>query len=221
MNEPYIRVVDNEIMIDRNMANFDIVNYQIVNGIYQSKCNVIREYAKSGLSVTNDDDYMAPQKIKLLSQVKIGFKDLFDLYCHIKEGQPMLSMPDYRLGLIESRNDLVKRAYDILGAEEVRRMNYHQSNIRRELISRSGKGQDYKVVEMINAKYASYPTKPVREWKETLQGIYNSVGMERTAKATDLKQWYEVKEHTKTINGRSVACITIIRSKFMRVERPE
>ncbi len=38
--------------------------------------------------------------------------------------------------------------------------------------------------------------------------------------ATDLKQWYEVKEHTKTINGRSVACMTIIRTKFMRIDVP-
>jgi hypothetical protein len=163
MEEPYIMVKDNEIHIDRNMANFDIVNYQIVNGIYVSKCNVIKEYAKSGLDVTNDDDYTAPQKIKLLSQVKIGFKDLFDLYCSIKESQPMLSVLDYRLELIEGRNQLVRKAYDILGKEEVRKMKYHQSNIRRELIARSNKGHDYKIVELINATHATQPTLSVRD----------------------------------------------------------
>ena len=33
MNEPYIQVAGNELKIDRNMANFDIVNYKVVNGI--------------------------------------------------------------------------------------------------------------------------------------------------------------------------------------------
>ena len=41
------------------MANFDIVNYKVVNGIYSSKYNVIQELEKGGATVTNDEDYTA------------------------------------------------------------------------------------------------------------------------------------------------------------------
>ena len=100
------------------MANFEIVNFKIVNKIYQSKCNVINELRKSGLNITNEDDYTAPQKIQLLSQAKISFKDLFDLYCQVAETIPKelfssvyLGEPDYRIELIERKNPLVPQAY--------------------------------------------------------------------------------------------------------------
>ena len=46
---------------------------------------------------------------------------------------------------------------------------------------------------------------------KSLQGIYNLLGLKRNAKSTDLKNWYEINVITKTINGKSTACITIIR----------
>lgn len=187
--EPYIKVVGNEVMIDRNMANFDIVNYKIVNNIYQSKCNVINEITKSGAMVTNDDDYTAPEKIQLMAQRRIGFKDLFDLYCSIVESPINYSLtPDYRLEQIESSNSLVTEAYRILGKDEVRRMNYHQSNIRRELIKRNGKALDYKIVDSINEAIPPQKSLPVAQAKRELQSIYDDLGVKRKAKASDLRE---------------------------------
>jgi hypothetical protein len=40
---------------------------------------------------------------------------------------------------------------------------------------------------------------------------------ERTAKATDLKNWYQIKEETKTNKGERIACIAIIRSNLIRI----
>ena len=60
------------------MSNFDIVNYKVVNGIYSSKYNVIQELEKGGATVTNDEDYTAPQSIRLLSQRRVSFDKLFE-----------------------------------------------------------------------------------------------------------------------------------------------
>jgi hypothetical protein len=119
----------------------------------------------------------------------LPFKQLFDLYCLILNKQDKYTLtPDYRLELIEFRNPLVKEAYDKLGREEVQRMNYHQSNIKRKLIEISHKKNDYKIVEMIDETLSHQTAIPVKKVKEELQSIYNQLGMsEKKAKATDLK----------------------------------
>lgn len=234
INEPYIRVVDDNVIVDRNMANFEIVNYKIVNKIYQSKCNVINELTASGLNVTNDDDYIAPNEIKLLTQARIGFKDLFDLYCEIVDPIPIQlfsdmipddpSHYDYRTELIEQKNPLVPKAYFILGKDEVRRLKYHQSNIKRAIILKKYENKENHILTLLENEVFRFPLQTamsIKEVKGKLQEIYDNplVGNAgRVAKATDLKKWYEVKEHTKTIDGKSVACMTIIRPKFT-VER--
>ena len=187
MNEPYIQVAGNELKIDRNMANFDIVNYKVVNGIYSSKYNVIQELEKAGATVTNDEDYTAPQSIRLLSQRRVSFDKLFETYCAIKDEPVGYSLvPDYRLEIIEGINPLVKNSYDILGRDEVRRMKYHQSNIRREIIKRMSRAKDYRIVELIHETLPLQKAIPVARIKSELQEIYDELGIPRKAKATDL-----------------------------------
>jgi len=122
------------------------------------------------------------------TQIKHG-KELFELYCLILDNEPQFTLtPDYRLELIVYRNPLVKEAYDKLGREEVRRMNHHQSNIKRKLIEISYKSNDNKIVELINTIFSHQKAIPAKKVKEELQKIYNQLGMgNRTAKATDLE----------------------------------
>ena len=218
INEPYVKVKDESIIVDRNLANFDIINYKVVNGIYQLQTNVISELINSGLQVTDSTAYSAPKNITLMAKYKLPFKALFDLYCQIKKEQPMYSIaPDYRLELIEARNPLIKEAYDKLGQDEVQKMKYHQSNIRRKLITLSNDTSDYKIVKLVNEVFSPQAPILVSKVKTELQRIYDSLGVKKTAKATDLKSWYEIKEHTTTINDKSVACITIVRSKLLKL----
>ena len=183
MNEPYIQVAGNELKIDRNMANFDIVNYKVVNGIYPSNSGVGERrragYERRGL-------YRA-SKHTVLSQRRVSFDKLFETYCAIKDEPVGYSLvPDYRLEIIEGINPLVKNSYDILGRDEVRRMKYHQSNIRREIIKRMSRAKDYRIVELINETLPLQKAISVARIKSESQEIYDELGIPRKSKATDL-----------------------------------
>lgn len=218
IKEPYARLAGGKVIIDPNMANFDIINYKTVNNIYRSKTNVINELmASDRLNVTDDTAYTAPQDIKLLSKLNAPFKVLFDIYCQVRENQPMLSTPDYRLEQIENRNPLVREAYDKLGRNRVAELKYHVSNIQRELTKLSNKGNDYKIVTLVEGGIPLHRAVTVACAKDKLQEIYNDLGLERKAKATDLMNWFEVQQTTKRINGKSTACIILVRSKFIRL----
>lgn len=219
INVPYVRLKGNSVIVDSNIASYDIISYKVVNGIYRSQTHVIDELQSNGLNVTDSTEYTAPKSIELLTGRRYSFKDLFDLYASIKgKDVKFYYTADYRLELIETMNPLVRDAYYKLGPQEVKRLNYHTSNIRREIVKRSLKSQDHKIVELVNGALPLYQSIPVSRAKAELQEIYNLLGLDRKARATDLKKWFETKENTKRINGKNVACITLVRSKYIAVK---
>ena len=94
----------------------------------------------------------------------------------------------FALSLIERRNPLVKQAFEILGTERVRELKYNQTQIRRELIKCSADELAYKIVKRINADLPHGKAIPSKIIKERLQTIYDDLGVERRAKATDIVQ---------------------------------
>jgi len=185
--EPFVRKAGEKVIIDPTMANFEIINYKIVNNIYQSKTNVIDEYKANGLNVTDDTDYTTPKDIKLISRSNSSFKDLFDLYCKLKDIQPKFSYtPDYQIELIENINPFVMEAYDKLGQMEVMRLKYHITNIKREIIKKSNKSYDYKIALLLEDVLPLQKAIPLAEVKSKLQAIYDDLDINAVAKGVDV-----------------------------------
>ena len=99
----------------------------------------------------------------------------------------VVESPAELCAVIELRHPLVKQAYDELGAAKVQALKYHVGNIRRELVKGLSIGDDYKIVRMINDAFQKQ-TIAKNKAKERLQEIYDTLGLQRKAKATDLVQ---------------------------------
>ena len=82
----------------------------------------------------------------------------------------------------------LKQAYDKLGTAKVQALKYHVGNIRRELVKGLSIGDDYKIVKMINDAFQKQTPIAKNKAKERLQEIYDTLGLTRKAKATDLAQ---------------------------------
>lgn len=88
-NNPYLRIdANNTVTVDSNILNLEMMNYKIVNGIYQSQYNLMNEMQTSGLNVTNSDSYKAPESIQLVTGRKKSFEQLYKAYCKLKDAQP-------------------------------------------------------------------------------------------------------------------------------------
>ena len=125
--------------VDRNMAKHEIVNWKTVSGIYTAGNTVEDAIRNQGMEITNSDSYSEPKTEAVFSQ-RAKFKDLFERYCKIRDNEPQICFrPSTERVLIETKNPLVKEAYEKIGADEVRKMKYHQSNIKRRLIAESQK----------------------------------------------------------------------------------
>lgn len=189
-----------------------------MNGTYTAGNTVEDEIKKQGIEITNSDSYSEPRMAAVLSQ-RAKFQDLFERYCEIRENEPEICFTlDIERQMIETKNPLVREAYEKIGAAEVRKMKYHQSNIKRRLIAESRKNFAVKVVEMLDLALKKQTWIPSAKVKTALQKIYDSLGIKKTAKATDIDEWYEVQRESRKIDGKNTACVMILRKTFISLK---
>ncbi len=97
-------------------------------------------------------------------------------------------------------------------------MKYHQSNIKRRLIAESSRNFAVKVVELLDLALKKQTWIPSAKVKAELQKIYDSLGIKKTAKATDIDEWYEVERGSRYIDGRNTHCVMILRKTFISLK---
>lgn len=88
--------------------------------------------------------------------------------------------------MIESKHPLIKPAYEQLGVAKVQALKYHVGNIKRELVKKLPITNEYKIVKLVNDAFTKQTAIPKSTAKEKLQRIYDTLGISRTAKASDL-----------------------------------
>lgn len=190
LNEQYVRIEDDRLIVDQNFANIDIVNFKITKQIYKAVITLSDELKRNGFAVDIKSVRVESpsEQVELNPKAKVSFKDLFDEYVKIKESAFTISLnsPHHKLATIESINPLVKQAFDKLGKDEVVNLKYNQTNIRRELLKRLDIAIENKIVKAVNGCLSHHTAIPNAVIKERLQGIYDAFDIKRTAKATDL-----------------------------------
>ena len=188
INEQYVRIEDSRLIVDRNLANMDIVNFKICRHIYRTYINLTGELQRNGYAIMRHSFSEIIEKIENKSNARLTFKELFDEYHRLKTTQPFFSWDNHTelCAMIESRHPLVKRAYEQLGMAKVQALKYHVGNIRRELVKKLPITNEYKIVKMVNDAFAKQTATPKSIAKEKLQRIYDTLGISRTAKASDL-----------------------------------
>ncbi len=228
LNEMYIHNENDRLEIDENLINLDIVNFKITKCLYQHRVLLQHEYLRNNFNLTDEKQVIYTDKLAENPKSKISFKDLFDEYAILREergNQFIFGNENDRTSLIEQERPLVKEAYNKLGVKKVKEMNYYVGNIKRALINiQTDISIDAKIVKCLKENgFSDGITIPVKNIKNILKNIYTSLGLRnsygkiKTAKATDLENWFKIKRTSPKIKEKTTDCITIIRCKFMYV----
>ena len=216
INEPFVIEDNGKLIVDRNMAKYEIVNYRIVNGVYSSQITVENEIKKNGIGIANNDSYTAPKNKQAMTQTRTNFEDIYRRYSEIRHEKPIMFTADWEIELSEAIYPFIGDAYTKLGDEKVKALKYRVGAIQDALTAMSRVDTDLKIVEMADRRFPKQTPIPVKKIKEELQKIYDTVGVNRRAKATDMGQWYDTVTSPKRIDGKNVSCMTIIRGRFVR-----
>ena len=216
INEPFVIEDNGKLTVDRNMAKLEIVGYRVVNGVYSSQVTVEDEMKKNGISIEESDSDTAPKNIQTMTQSRTNFKDIYTRYSEIRREKPIMFTTDWEIELSEAIYPFIRDAYTKLGDAEVKRLKYRVGAIQDALTAMSKVDTDLKIVEMADRRFQKQTPISVKKIKEELQKIYDTLGISRRAKATDMEQWYDTTTSPRRLDGKNVSCMTIIRSRFVR-----
>ena len=216
INEPFVIEDNGKLTVDRSMAKLEIVGYRVVNGVYSSQVTVEDEMKKNGISIEESDSDTAPKNIQTMTQSRTNFKDIYTRYSEIRREKPIMFKTDWEIELSEAIYPFIRDAYTKLGDQKIKALKYRVGAIQDALTAMSRVDTDLKIVEMADRRFPKQTPIPVKKIKEELQKIYDTLGISKRAKATDMEQWYDTTTSPRRIDGKNVSCMTIIRSRFVR-----
>lgn len=229
LNDKYITQIDGVYTLDKNLITYDLMKYKLSTQTYGTVSVVNEEQEKSGFDSYITLDWVEPSDlIKRSRKAKIKFADAFEEYAKIKnETTPgkinqfayMGESDRERLDMLEEVYPIIKKAYDELGIKEIRRLNYHQTNIKKKIIAESDRPHKNKIFRILCQDGFSRNNWISRaDCKIRIQNAYRLVGVGKTAKATDIDNYFEADEKTKRIEVggtvKPVRGFQIIRDKF-------
>ena len=141
---------------------------------------------------------------------RCDFKDyverLQELEFFLKEGNEDLESDEDRIErtMIYNKYSFIKEAVDKLGYNKIKSLRYIQKDIKSELekINNSTSEKDIPIYELIEKNIPINTFIISKELKIILNGIYSELNLGK-AKASDIKKYYNIKELTRTINGKA------------------
>ena len=208
------RLINNDLILETEdgiyyndaILKLDLYNFKVNQIIYKSGISVRTEYQERGIQATDITYNKEEGEIKTENETKaITFKEA---YLKALSCQDLVQRDNYL------KVDMVKEAIENLTPEEVRAARYTKKAVKELLISKNEKlNQFTKAIKMIKKEMPYNEFVPVAKVKAMLANVYEILGIEKKAKATDITAFFYAKESRIRINGKIERVICIIRPK--------
>lgn len=202
------------------MLHLEIAKYRLGNKVYKTSQSIMEELQANGFNVTKQHIVTIDKSLKIATtpKVKLKFEDIFNQYCFHMNNAQVFDMSKMLADNIAVSHPLVKQAYDLLGEPTVKALNYNISKVQRKLDAMKQTSLIDRIITMSHRTFAIGKPIPLSVIKTKLQEIYNELGIQTTAKATDIADWCEVIDSSIYSNGKKIKCKTIVRYKILRVK---
>ena len=208
------RLINNDLILETEdgiyyndaILKLDLYNFKVNQIIYKSGISVRTEYQEHGVQTTAITYNKEDGEIKTENETKaITFKEA---YLKALSCQDLVQRDNYL------KVDLVKEAIEKLTPEEVRAARYTKKAVKELIISKNEKlNQFTKAIKMIKKEMPYNEFVPVAKVKAMLANVYEILGIDKKAKATDITAFFYAKEMVRTISGKRIKTICIIRPK--------
>ena len=208
------RLINNDLILETEdgiyyndaILKLDLYNFKVNQIIYKSGISVRTEYQERGVQTTAITYNKEDGEMKTENETKaITFKEA---YLKALSCQDLVQRDQYL------KVDLVKEAIEKLTPEEVRAARYTKKAVKELLILKNEKlNQFTKAIKIIKKEMPYNEFVPVAKVKTILANVYEILGVDKKAKATDITAFFYAKEMVKRIDGRVERVICIIRPK--------
>ena len=206
LDKDYVKVNDEgKYYLNEMLINLDLYTVKLEQYIYKNGISIMKNYNKNGIITTSPTYEKIEESLKRVVK-KITFKEAFIKYCELKK----LSLTDEH---IIELYPLVVEAYNKLGEDKVRQLRYTVKAVEAELLNLDKTAtNEYKVAKMLS-NYKGFIS--CKDLKNKLKNIYSSVGINKSAKASDIETYYNCKRIHKRIDGVFTEGYELIHSKYI------
>lgn len=213
----YVRKENNVFLFDPNMVKIDMLNFKIEHSLYsfdittQYNSNLVEEYNKYGFKV---DTYNHIPSL-IIPREDVERANIWDILDEVeRENELVFTFKPVTDEAFKKYNWL-EEAINKIGYNRMREI-HNITRVKELLININDINSNTdKIIKRLKLKLSIGDFISSKESKELFKTLYNELGIKKTAKGTDIMNYYEVKESTKKINNKSTNGFTIIRSKII------
>lgn len=217
LEERYIYVNENDMLaFDEFKMKSQDFNFKIVNEVYTNGLSIREAYANNGFDVKAAQIFVNLEEGTLLNKTSRSFKDIAKKYIDLQNGEYNEEIR-VKIANLEREEPLLKQVYVKLGLGAFETHKFNQTSLKEALYAVSDEVNNA-LASILNGHFKSNVFYKLADIKEFLKEQYETLKLKKTAKATDLEQWFEVSFESKRIDGNKVGGLTIIRSKYKEVK---
>ena len=180
------KVVFNTLEMYNEIRAWEIQKGQYING-----CQVMRSVDEATIPISN-----VPELASFLNAMTGSFENQMRVYCEFLSANPQ------HRSLVESLPQIsmdIKRYYSFPGPNVIKSSSYIEANIRRHIETANQAVRIREKAEHIFNKGQFYTLTQV---KASLQEIYQELGIDHTAKASQLDSLLPCEPKKMTVNGK-------------------
>ena len=211
---PYIlyNVITNILKVNETVWYYEMNSFQTLRTAYYVNNKTIPD--KKTVKINQIEYTYTPiEKIEITNPIKVrSVKPTFKNLC-LQFFDAYETKNKDVLNKINNINPVIKQAFNILGIQKIKALEFREKDIKKALLVLDNlKSKNLKIVKLLNLKTGTWVS--TSELKLKLQSIYVKLNIEKTAKATDIIDYYEVKSLTKRKDSQVQSGFVINMSKY-------
>lgn len=199
---------------DINLLNRDLFTFYLVHCVYNDTKVLNSKCEEAGFTVDGTKVFFEGT----IKKHRLTFAECCQVLREIPSLTILSATQQALIDTINYRYPFLRDAISKLGWERIASLSYCIKSIKAELIaSENGTDAGYKVFRILRNEFTVGEFVSLKDAKKLLQSAYFKVGLSRTAKASDLENYFEVQPICKRIDGKPIQGYTVICSNYRQV----
>ena len=204
-NDRYLVIAEGKLRFESTLLNLDKHNFE-TSKTYSLKANLIAKVSSKFTPITVSKPWAGELEVIESEKVsKMTFKDKCIMYNETSKLEFTFS--------VEFDREVID-AVDKLGMVRLEELNFHKGDVRKALLCTTDLSDNLKVFKCLSFSTGEFVESS--KLKALFKDIYSKLNIKKTAKGSDIADYFEVKESsTRDKNGKVVKGYIIIRSKVI------
>ena len=216
-NKEYVKKdKDGKYYLDEMIVKLDLYTIKLEQSIYKNGISIVKHYNENGI-LTTDPMYEKLEGTLKSAGKKMSFKEAFLKYAELAKNP--YCMDEEAKNHLAAIQPLIVDAYNKLGEDKVRSLKYVKKAIETALLNQNkDNSNEYKVAKILN-DYIHIGFISSAELKANIAKAYETLGIIRKAKATDIEGYFDCKATSKRIEGKVTKGYEIYRTKCIFISK--